>query len=196
MYRCPNQALKRSDGALAACASVTRAIIRATVLSSTVLVTATSSTPSRLTVASKTWAPGCFATGIDSPVMFASSREPRPLTIVPSAGTRAPGRSTTTSSTLRLAAGTSETVPSEALRNAVSGRNSINASMARRARPSARSSSVVEILNSVSRTAPSKGAPTAAAATAATTISRSMSRMRSSHRVTAARNAAGSPPVR
>ena len=47
--------------------------------------------------------------------MFASSSEPRPLTITPSAGTRAPGRSTTTSFTLRSAAGISATVPSGSL---------------------------------------------------------------------------------
>ena len=38
------------------------------------------------------------------------------------------------------------TVPSGPLRSAVSGRSAIKASMARRARPSARSSSVVEML--------------------------------------------------
>src|SRR5690606_1279537 len=43
VYRWPNHALNRSDGALAACASVTSVIMRATVLSSTLRATATSS---------------------------------------------------------------------------------------------------------------------------------------------------------
>ena len=165
------------------------------VLSPTVLVTDTSSTPSRLTVASNTCSPGSLETGMDSPVMLASSIPPRPLMITPSVGTRAPGRSTTTSPTASSDAGTSSTLPSVPLSSAVSGRSAISASIARRARPSARCSSVVEMLNSVKSTAPSKGAPTTAAAIAATTMSRSMSRMCSRQSAARARHAAGIPPA-
>ncbi|WP_236042309.1 hypothetical protein [Tritonibacter mobilis] len=87
-------------------------------------------------------------------------------------------------------------VPLAVLRKAVSGRSAISASMARRARPSTRSSSVVEMLNSVSSTAPSNGAPTTAAAMAAAIISRSMSSTRSRHRVESARQPVGRPPAR
>jgi hypothetical protein len=97
---------------------------------------------------------------MDSPVMLASSMPPRPATITPSAGTRAPGRSTTTSPTASSPRRDLLDTPSAVLRSAVSGRSAISASTARRARPSARSSSVVETLNSVSSTAPSNGAPT------------------------------------
>jgi hypothetical protein len=133
---------------------------------------------------------------MDSPVMVASSSAPSPSRITPSTGTRAPGRSTTTSPGIRSATGTSLTLPSGACRRAVSGRSAINASTARRARPMARCSSVVEMLNSVSSTAPSSGAPTPAAARAATTISRSMSSTRSRHSTDSARSPVGTPPAR
>jgi len=170
--------------------------MRAMVLSATVFVTVMSITPSRLTVASNTCAPTSFETGMDSPVTLASSMPPRPAVITPSVGTRAPGRRTTTSPTASSPAATSSTAPPAVLRGAVSGRSAISASMARRARPSARSSSVFEMLNSVSSTAPSNGAPTTAAAMAAAIIRRSMSRTCSRHSSETARQAVGNPPAR
>ncbi len=72
-----NTALTRSTrcctGALAACASSTNRMMRASVLSAPTAVTRTSSSPSPLMAPPVTRSPACRATGRLSPVINASS---------------------------------------------------------------------------------------------------------------------------
>ncbi len=70
-------------------------MIRAMVLSAAVFSTSTLSTPSVLMLPAKTWSPTVLNTGTLSPVTGLSSRLDVPLTMRPSAGTRAPGRTCT-----------------------------------------------------------------------------------------------------
>ena len=86
------------------------------------------------TVPATTRSPIERATGRDSPVIIDSSNSAVPSTIVPSAGTRPPGRTSTTSPTFRSAAATDRIV-SPSIRSASSGSNAASASSALRAWP-------------------------------------------------------------
>ncbi len=65
--------------------------------------------------------PVAFFTGFDSPVINASSTSDSPETTSPSAGTLAPGRTSTTSPTASIATGTVAVAPSSSSCSAVSG---------------------------------------------------------------------------
>ena len=95
-------------------------------VSSPTAVTRTRRLPPAATVPATTLSPAALATGTDSPVIIDSSTSAVPSTMTPSAGTRAPGRTSTTSSTASSASGTSS-VPSSVTRSAVSGSSSARA---------------------------------------------------------------------
>ena len=76
-----------------------------------------------------TSSPTCLEMARDSPVIIDSSTSAVPSTIRPSAGTRAPGRTSTTSSNCNALIGTSS-VPSAATRSAVSGSRAARAESA------------------------------------------------------------------
>ncbi len=63
-----------------------------------------------------TRSPGCFSTGIDSPVSIDSSTAPPPAVITPSTGMRSPGRTITRSPLRTSAIGTSMLLPSRRTR--------------------------------------------------------------------------------
>ena len=106
---------RRWTGALPACAAVTMAPIRASVVPSPTAVARTSSTPEVLTVAPVTTSPTPTSTGTDSPVSREASTALRPSTTTPSVATFSPGRtqnrsparssSTGTRSWVRVASG-------------------------------------------------------------------------------------------
>ena len=81
------------------------------------------------TVPATTASPGLRVTGRDSPVIMDSSRSAVPATISPSAGTRPPGRTTTTSPALS-SAGDTFTVASPSTRSASSGSSAASESSA------------------------------------------------------------------
>ena len=62
-------------------------------------------------VAPMTVSPGCFSTGIDSPVSIDSSTDELPCSTTPSTGTFSPGRTRTASPTWTIATGTSRSTP-------------------------------------------------------------------------------------
>ena len=95
MYQRENRSMKRSVGARASCASSTRRMMRAIVLSSAAFVTRTRSAASRLIEPAKTPSPSPLVRGIDSPVTGDSSMLDLPDRMTPSAGMRSPGRATT-----------------------------------------------------------------------------------------------------
>jgi hypothetical protein len=82
------------------------------------------------TVPATTRSPTALATGRDSPVIIDSSSSASPSTIAPSAGTRAPERTRTTSPTDRSAIATEVTCPSRPTRSASSGSSSARAARA------------------------------------------------------------------
>ncbi len=108
----------------------------ASAVSSPTAATRTRSAESVATVPAVTLSPSPLATGFDSPVTIDSSSSAWPATISPSAGTRAPGRTSTTSPTSSSASGMRSTVPSWT-RSASSGSSSASALTAPRAWPSA-----------------------------------------------------------
>ena len=114
-------------GAFRPWASSTKRMIRERVVSSPVRVTRTYSTPFSLTLPPMTSLPGAFSTGRLSPVSMASLTLLSPWVTVPSAGTRAPGFTSTTSPTFNWLVGTSRP---ESARMAVSGESCIRAVMA------------------------------------------------------------------
>ena len=63
-----------------------------------------------------TRSPGCFSTGMDSPVSIDSSTALPPERTSPSTGSRSPGRTITTSPLATCSTGTSTSVPSSAPR--------------------------------------------------------------------------------
>ena len=88
-------------------------------------------------VPATTRSPALRVTGLDSPVIIDSSKAASPSTIVPSAGTRLPERTSTRSPTRNASIGTSST-PASVRRSAVSGRSVARASSALVAWPSDR----------------------------------------------------------
>ncbi len=93
----------------------------ASAVSSPVAVTRTRRLPSPLIVPPMTSAPGSLPTGFDSPVSMASFTSERPSSTTPSAGTLAPGRTSTRSPGRSSSTGTSSMVPSSRTRSAMSG---------------------------------------------------------------------------
>ncbi len=91
---------------------------RPSVVSSPARETTRSSEPVKFVVPAKTRSSGPFSAGCDSPVIDFSSSAERPARIVPSAGTKSPGRTRTTSPGRRLVASTSVSVPSMLRRRA------------------------------------------------------------------------------
>ena len=89
------------------------------------------------TVPATTVSPGARLTALDSPVIMDSSNSAVPATISPSAGTRAPGRMSTTSPTASSATGTVTVSPSTTF-SASSGSSAARASRAEDAAPRAR----------------------------------------------------------
>ena len=96
--------------------------------------------PPLTTVPAITVAPGRFDTVLDSPVIMDSSTWAAPSTTVPSAGTRAPGRTRTTSPTRNSESGT-DSVVEPFTRSAVSGSRAASVFSAPRAWEMARISS-------------------------------------------------------
>src|SRR6267143_133914 len=74
----------------------TASTMRPNAVSGPIPVMRTSSAPDWLMVPAKTWAPGSFSTGMDSPVMAAWSTKECPPATMPSTGTRAPVQVRTT----------------------------------------------------------------------------------------------------
>ena len=89
-----------------ACASATSLRMPAKVVSSPTAVTLTRTPESVAMVPATTRSPEPRWTGTDSPVTIDSSKAAVPSTMTPSAGTEAPGRTTTTSSRRRPAGAT------------------------------------------------------------------------------------------
>ena len=114
-------------GAFRPWASSTNRMIRERVESSPTRVTWTYSTPFSLTLPPMTSLPAVFSTGKLSPVSMASLTLLSPWVTVPSAGTRAPGFTSTTSPTFSVPVGTSRP---ESARMAVSGERRMSAVMA------------------------------------------------------------------
>ncbi len=116
-------------GALAAWASSTRRMIRASTVSPPSAVVRTTSRPSPLIAPPVTLSPGALATGRLSPLISASSAWLRPSLTSPSTGKRSPGRTTTRSPRRRAARATCSSRPSTR-RVACSGRSASSARMA------------------------------------------------------------------
>ena len=112
----------------------------ASAVSSPTASTRTLSAESIDTVPATTWSPVRRFTGRDSPVIIDSSRVASPSTMSPSAGTRAPGRTSTTSPFLSSAT-RMRSSPSPVTRSASSGAARRAASRAPDAWPMARISS-------------------------------------------------------
>ncbi|AWR87954.1 hypothetical protein Mtai_v1c27260 (plasmid) [Meiothermus taiwanensis WR-220] len=162
--------MKRAVGALDPWASSTRWMMRAMVLSEGSLSTRTVSTPSVLMEPANTRSPGPLLTGTDSPVTGESSRAENPLRMVPSAGTRPPGRTCTTCPTRRLLAGTSRvrmSSPSPSRRKAVLGAKAARALIPALALPAAMPSSSSPTANRNTTTAASGASPITTAPMAA-----------------------------
>jgi hypothetical protein len=101
----------------------------ASVVSSPTAVILTRMDESVATVPATTFSPAPFGTGFDSPVIIDSSSSASPSTISPSAGTRPPERTRTTSPSPRSSRDTFSVVPSVIL-SASSGRSAASASSA------------------------------------------------------------------
>ena len=126
-------------GALRAWADSTSRTMRASVLSAPSAVARTTSSPSAFTEPPVTRSPGWRATGRLSPVIMDSSTWLAPSSTTPSAGTRSPGRTTTSSPRTSCDTGSSTSRPSRRTR-ATWGRRACSARIAspvcRLARPS------------------------------------------------------------
>ena len=111
------------------CASETSFWIPASAVSSPILVISTRRPESVAIVPATTLSPLSRRTVLDSPVIIDSSIEAEPSTILPSAGTEAPGRTTTTSPTSK-SAGATGTTSSPSTRSASSGKSAARLSRA------------------------------------------------------------------
>ena len=98
-------------GAFEELASSTKRIICENVVSSPTLVAFTRTKPALLIVAAMTLSPGCFSTGMLSPVIAASSMLVAPSMISPSTGMLCPGLTCTISPAVTSSIGTSMTSP-------------------------------------------------------------------------------------
>ena len=118
-------------------ASATIRWIPARVVSVPTAATFTRTVLSVATVPATTVSPAWRSTGFDSPVIIASSNSAVPSRMVPSAGTRAPARTSTTSPTANSVVGTVMVSPSTTF-SASSGSRAASASKAEEAAPRAR----------------------------------------------------------
>ena len=127
-------------GIFSVCAFRTAAAIRDTVLSAAGRVTSISAAPVRFIAPATTPSETVRSTGTLSPVRSDSSIAAPPRTILPSSGTRSPGRTRTCSPRRTSATGTRRSTPSRTTR-ARSGAKASSSVRASVARPRARSSS-------------------------------------------------------
>ena len=130
----------RAMGALLLLASSTSRMIWLIVLSSPTRFAVKWMNPVLLIVALITSSPGCFSTGMLSPVIAASSTLVLPLRITPSAGIFSPGRTTISSPSVSSSTGTTTSAPSRTT-VACFGARSISFSIALEVRPLERASS-------------------------------------------------------
>ncbi len=107
VYQAENRSMMACVAALASWASSTRWMMRASVVSAPTPVASTWRNPPREIVPAKTRSPASFSTGIDSPVIDASSSAPVPPVTAPSTGTFAPFLTSTVSPSSTDAAGIS-----------------------------------------------------------------------------------------
>ena len=112
------------------CASATSRWMPASAVSSPTAVTSTRRPESVATVPATTGSPGPRRTGRDSPVIIDSSTSAVPSTTWPSAGTRPPGRTTTTSPTPQVGRATGHDVRRRPTRSASSGSSAASESSA------------------------------------------------------------------
>ena len=159
--------------ALASCASSTRWMMRARVVSDPVPVASTCRNPPRETVPANTWSSVVLSTGIDSPVIEASSTAPTPDRTRPSTGTFAPLLTRTVSPTRTSPAGTTSWPPSRRT-TAVSGATAISSASAERVRLRVAASRAWPMAKRKVTAAASQKFPMATAPMAATDTSRSM----------------------
>ena len=117
-------------GALLALASSTSRIICARVVSSPTRSARHFKKPALFTVAETTLSPGCFSTGILSPVTAASSMLEFPSSTVPSTGTRLPGFTRKISPPRSSSVGISFSFPASSRMTATLGDKSISFVMA------------------------------------------------------------------
>ena len=127
-------------GALLPWACCTSRMIRDSTVSPPTRSTRRRSAPFRLRVAPMSGSPGLLETGTGSPVSMDSSTWLSPSSTTPSAGTVAPGRTSTSSPGRSAASGTSSSRPSR-ISQAVAGRSPIRRRMALVVWPLARASS-------------------------------------------------------
>ena len=140
-------------GARLRCASATICTIRASSVSAPTCSARITKLPVALIVPPITLSPGCFSTGIGSPVTIDSSTLLRPSTTTPSTGTFSPGRTRSESPGCTWASGMSSSRPSSRMIRAVAGASSSSERIADAVRPRARSSSTCPSSTSVVMTA-------------------------------------------
>ena len=121
----------RCTGALPDWACATSRAICASWVSAPTRVARTTSRPLRLTVAPVTSSPSATSTGTLSPVTRLRSTAEAPATTTPSVAIFSPGRTTNSSPTRRLSAGTRTSTPSRRSETSLAPRSS----RARRAEP-------------------------------------------------------------
>ena len=143
---------RRWIGALAACASSTRRMMRESTVSAPTARTSSTTRPSPLIEPPVNTAPASLVTGNGSPVSMDSSTCVSPSSSVPSTGKRSPGRTTRRSPTITSATGTS-TSPLLPSRCATSGRRPCSARIAAVVWCLARASSHLPSSTSVTTTA-------------------------------------------
>ncbi len=173
VYQPAKRSMKRCVLALASCASSTRWMMRASVVSAPMPWASTWRKPLAAMVPAYTRLPGTFSAGSDSPVMVASSMLPVPPMTSPSTGTRAPFFTSTVSPTRTSAAPTSTCSPSRST-SAVSGATLTNSANAERVLSRVAPSSALPSANRKVTAAASHTSPMMSAPPAATVTSRSM----------------------
>ena len=146
VYQAANRSMNACVRALASCASSTRWMMRASVVSEPTPVARTCRNPLTATVPANTWSPSAFSTGMDSPVIDASSSAPDPPTTTPSTGTFAPFFTRTVSPVRTSRVGTSSCTPSRRT-TATSGASATSSASAERVRSSVAVSSACPTAN-------------------------------------------------
>ncbi|SHW48473.1 Uncharacterised protein [Mycobacteroides abscessus subsp. abscessus] len=160
---------KRWEAPLRDCSASTMRTMRASELSSAVVVTSTSSTPVPLIDPANTSSPGPASTGTDSPVMAETSSAVRPCPMMPSVATRSPGLTSIRSPIRNSVGATTISVPSRST-VASSGTSDNSARSPRRVRASEYSSSPSLMENRKASMAASPTSPRITAPTAAMVI--------------------------
>ena len=194
IYQRANCVMKRSDGALESAASSTNRTTRAITVSSAGLSTRTRSTASVLIEPARIISPLPLVRGTDSPVRADSSTDDVPETMVPSAATRSPGRTTMMVPRAISVIGVS-TRPLGVSTMAVLGAICASALMPERARPAATPSNSSPTAKRQTTMAPSSYAPSAMAPTTAMVISISIVNTEPLRKAAKARRATGNVPI-